>query len=91
MAVSDYKLIGNLTLRRILEEILEDAKLSLYSGHAIKLEGWRLGYGEVTNTCRFRAVLNDAGNCLLVLPSTLSRIEFEIKRKLGQADAQPAG
>jgi hypothetical protein len=43
--------------------------------------------GEVTNACRFRDVLNDAGNCVLVLSRALSGIEFEIKRKLDKADA----
>ena len=42
---------------------------------------------EVTNACRFRDVLNDAGNCLLVLSRALSGIESEIKRKLDKADA----
>jgi hypothetical protein len=42
---------------------------------------------EVTNACRFLDVLNDAGNCLLVLSPALSGIEFEIKRKLDKAGA----
>ena len=77
------RLLGHLTLRRDSRR----CKLSLYSGHDIKLHAGASEYGEVTNAYRFRVVSNDARNCLLVLSRTLSGMESEIKRKVGQAYA----
>src|ERR1700686_267248 len=74
-AVSDYRLIGHLTLRRILA----DAKLGLYAGHAIKLEGWRSGYGEVTNTCLFALFLMTLGIVCLFYPQRFRELNLKLR------------